>query len=98
MKHNYPSDISRETFELVKPILLEGTKTTKPREVDLYDVFCGLIYLLKSGCQWNMIPRDYPPKSTIFYYYSKWKKKPSTCENSPFERALKKISDINKVK
>ena len=91
MTTKYPSDISRESFELIKPILLEGMKVTKPRTVDLYDVFCGLIYILKTGCQWNMIPSDYPAKSTIFYYYHKWNQKPSACEDSLLEKALKKM-------
>ena len=91
MTIKYPSDISRESFELIKPILLEGTQVTKPRAIDLYDVFCGLIYVLKTGCQWNMIPSDYPAKSTIFYYYQKWNKKPSACEYSLLEKALKKM-------
>ena len=49
MSHSYPSDISREQFVRILP-----TGPTKPRTVDLYDVFCGL-YLLKSGCQWRIV-------------------------------------------
>ena len=52
MSHSYPSDISREQFALVFPSLVAGRRRTKPRTVDLYDVFCGVLYVLKSGCQW----------------------------------------------
>ena len=60
MSHSYPSDISREQFALVLPILLTARRRTKPRTVDLYDVFRGVLYVLKSGCQWRMLPADPP--------------------------------------
>ena len=51
MSHSYPSDISREQFARILPTLESARRRTKPRIVDLYDVFCGVLYLLKSGCQ-----------------------------------------------
>lgn len=59
MSHEYPSDISREAFSFILPILESVRKRTKPRTVDLYDVFGAILYLLKSGCQWRMLPKDY---------------------------------------
>ena len=50
MSHSYPSDISREQFVRILPTLESARRRTKPRTVDLYDVFCGVLYLLKSGC------------------------------------------------
>ena len=60
MSHSYPSDISREQFARILPVLESARRRTKPRTVDLYDVFCGVLYLLKSGCQWRMLPADFP--------------------------------------
>ena len=60
MSHSYPSDISREQFARILPTLESARRRTKPRIVDLYDVFCGVLYLLKSGCQWRMLPADFP--------------------------------------
>ena len=60
MSHSYPSDISREQFARILPTLKSARRRTKPRIVDLYDVFCGVLYLLKSGCQWRMLPADFP--------------------------------------
>ena len=48
MSHSYPSDISREQFARILPTLESARRRTKPRTVDLYDVFCGVLYLLKS--------------------------------------------------
>jgi transposase len=57
--HQYPSDISREGFEIIRGDLEQAKKRTKPRKKDLYDIFCAILYLLKSGCQWRMLPADF---------------------------------------
>jgi transposase len=89
MRKTYPSDISREQFEQVKDLLETARKKTRPRTVDLYDVFCAILYLLKSGCQWRMLPSDFPKWRTVHHYFSLWSTAP---ENgvSLLERALKK--------
>lgn len=92
MTHSYPSDISREQFEKIRPILESARKKTKPREVDLYDIFCAVLYLLKSGCQWRMLPKDFPKWRTVHEYFRQWSEKPEAGKNSILEDALKKIS------
>lgn len=47
-------------------------KKTRPREVDLYEVFCGVTYVLKSGCQWRMLPREFPKWRTCYSYFQQW--------------------------
>ena len=69
---NYPSNISEEEFELIRKELEGARKQTKPRKVNLYEVFCAVLYVLKSGCQWDMLPSDFPSKSTVFYYFQIW--------------------------
>jgi transposase len=58
--HNYPSDITREEFEIIRADLEGVKKKTKPRKLDLYDIFCAVLYVVKSGCQWRMLPADFP--------------------------------------
>lgn len=90
MNRQYPSDISRKVFEdKVAPVLLQARKRTKPRSVDLYDVFCGVLYTLKSGCQWRMLPSDFPKWRTCYDYWQKWSVK-DTDDDSLLEVALKK--------
>jgi transposase len=91
MSRKYPSDINREMFEQIRPLLEGVRKQTKPRTVDLYEVFCAVLYLLKSGCQWRMLPAEYPKWSTVHSYFSKWSE-PDTDGISTLERALKKCS------
>ena len=91
MSHSYPSDISREQFARILPVLESARRRTKPRTVDLYDVFCGVLYLLKSGCQWRMLPADFPNWRTCYKYFRQWSERPDPGQGSILERGLKKI-------
>ena len=90
MSHSYPSDISREQFARILPLLESARRRTKPRTVDLYDVFCGVLYLLKSGCQWRMLPADFPNWRTCYKYFRQWSERPDPANESILEQVLKK--------
>jgi len=68
MRKAYPNDISREQFEQVKALLETARKKTRPRTVALSDVFCAILYLLKSGCQWRLLSSDFPKWRTVHHY------------------------------
>ena len=68
-------------------------RRTKPRTVDLYDVFCGVLYLLKSGCQWRMLPADFPDWRTCYKYFRQWSERPDPAKYSILEQVLKKSVD-----
>ena len=91
MSHSYPSNISREQFARILPTLELVRRRTKPRTVDLYDVFCGVLYLLKSGCQWRMLPVDFPDWRTCYKYFRQWSERPGPDEDSILEQVLKTI-------
>ena len=91
MSHSYPSDISREQFVRILPVLESARRRTKPRTVDLYDVFCGVLYLLKSGCQWRMLPADFSNWRTCYQYFRQWSERPGPGQDSILEQVLKKI-------
>ncbi len=89
-RKTYPSDVSREQFERIRPLLESVRKRTKPRMVDLHEVFNAVLYLLKSGCQWRMLPEGFPHWVTVYSYFAKWSA-PGQDGVSTLERALKKI-------
>jgi transposase len=91
MDHSYPSDISREQFDIIQPILESARKKTRPRRIDLYDVFCGILYILKSACQWRMLPKEFPKWRSCHYYFSVWSEKETDETESVLEKVLKKI-------
>ena len=92
MRKAYSSDITREQFEAIRPLLESIRQKTRPRTLDLYEVFCGLLYVLKTGCQWRALPRDFPKWTSVYKYFRQWNQRPQTDEPSLLEQALKKIS------
>jgi transposase len=89
-RKHYPSDISREQFEQIRPLLEGARKKTCPRRQDLYDIFCGILYLLKNAATWRALPGDFPSPSTVRYYFDQWSQVPEGATHSLLEQALKK--------
>jgi transposase len=89
-RKHYPSDISVEQFERIRGFLAGSRKRTCPRRVDLYDVFCAILYLLKNAAVWRALPSDFPPTGTVRYYFDQWSKVPDDASSSLLEQALKK--------
>jgi len=75
----YASDITREQFSIIEPILLSARKRTRPRILDLYEIFCAVLYVLKTGCQWR----------SVYFYFQIWNERVFGLP-SVLEKALKK--------
>lgn len=69
---SYPSDLTDEQWELIKPLLRENHGSGQPTKVDLREVMNALLYMKQTGCQWRYLPHDLPPRSTVHYYFDKW--------------------------
>ncbi len=94
MRTRYPSDLTREQFEHIRPLLASVRKQTKPRTLDLCDVFNAVLYVLKTGCQWSALPHDYPKYKTVHSYFMQWNKQTTIHRKkqpSILELVLKKI-------
>ena len=87
---DYPSNISTEQFEMIRETLKNAKKVTKPRKIDLYHVFCAVLYVLKGGIQWRMLPTDFSKWTTVYFYFQIWSK-PKDSGFSILEDVLKKI-------
>jgi len=68
----YPSDLTDAEWELVEPLIPPAKRGGRRREVDVREVLNGLLYVLSTGCQWRAVPKDLPPKSTLFSYFDLW--------------------------
>ena len=64
----YPSDLSDDEWQLIEPHIPSADPGGRPRETDMREVLNAIYYVLRSGCQWNMLPHDLPPKGTVYHY------------------------------
>lgn len=70
--HNYPSDVTDEQWALIRP-LIPVYPGGRPRQTAMRDVVDAIFYLLRTGCQWRYLPKDFPPKSTVWGYFDEWR-------------------------
>jgi transposase len=68
----YPSDLTDDEWSEVKSLIRPAKRGGRRREVDVREVLNGIMYVLSTGCQWRYIPRDLPPKSTVYGYLQRW--------------------------
>ena len=69
---SYPSDLTGFQWSLIKPHL-PVYPGGRPRKTDLRDVVDAIFYILRTGCQWRYLPKDFPPKSTVWRYFNQWR-------------------------
>jgi transposase len=72
--NRYPSDTTEAQWEIIGAAIPPQTGRGRPRTIDLRRVVDAIFYISRSGCQYRMLPRDFPPWNTVYYYFDKWKK------------------------
>ena len=68
----YPSDLTDAEWALVEPLIPPAKRGGRRRSVNLREVVNAIFYVLSTGCQWNALPKDLPPKSTVYDYLDLW--------------------------
>ena len=96
MRESYPSDITREEFEVIRHTLETAKKATHPREIDLYDIFCAVRYRLKEGCRWRSLPHDFPKWQICYYHYDIWRSAAED-EESVLDRVLRELVESERA-
>lgn len=71
-KLRYPSDLTDEEWTLIEPLIPPARRGGRRREVNVREVVNGIMYVLSTGCQWRYIPKDLPPRSTVYDYFDLW--------------------------
>ena len=75
-RKKYPSDLTDEQWAIVEPLIPPAKASPRgghPRTVDMREVLNTIFYLNRSGCQWDMLPHDLLPKSTVYDYFAQWR-------------------------
>ena len=68
----YPSDLTDDEWQLIEPLIAPAKRGGRKREVNVREAMNGVMYVLSTGCQWRAIPKDLPPRSTVFAYLDLW--------------------------
>lgn len=69
----YPTDLTDEQWAILEPLIPPAKSGGRPREVNMREVLNSIFYLDRSGCQWDMLPHDLLPKSTVYEYFAQWR-------------------------
>lgn len=69
----YPSDMSDREWALIAPLLPSARRGGRPRKTSLRAILDAILYVATSGCQWRMLPKDFPPRSTVQGYFYEWR-------------------------
>src|SRR3989454_10115210 len=76
LRKKYRSDLTDEQWAIVDPLIPPAKQSPRgghPRTVDMREVLNTIFYLNRSGCQWDLLPHDLLPKSTVYDYFSQWR-------------------------
>jgi putative transposase len=72
-RKRYPSDLTDLQWELIELLVPPPLPGGRPRDVDMREIVNAMLYLGRSGCQWDMLPHDLPAKSTVYEYFAAWR-------------------------
>tara|TARA_B100000609_G_C17175781_1_gene414213 strand:+ start:438 stop:860 length:423 start_codon:yes stop_codon:yes gene_type:complete len=68
----YPSDLSEELYKHIAPLLPQPKSGGRPREVDMREILNGILYVVRSGCAWRLMPLDLPNWNTVYGYFRRF--------------------------
>lgn len=73
MRKQYPSDLTDDQWALLEPLIPNAKPGGRPRTVNMREILNTLFYQNRAGCQWDMLPHDLLPKSTVYDYFARWR-------------------------
>src|SRR6266704_661103 len=70
----YPTDLSDAEWERLAPLIPPARTGGRPRTTNMREALNALLYLLRTGCQWAMLPKEFPPRSTVYNIFRQWQR------------------------
>ena len=70
----YLTDLTDDQWAILQPLVPLAKPGERPREVDMHEVLNTILYLNRTGCQWDLLPHDLLPKSTVYEYCAQWRR------------------------
>ena len=69
----YPTDLTDAQWKLIAPLLPKPARTGRPRRVALREIVNGILYVVRGGCAWRLLPHDLPKWKTVYTYFRLWR-------------------------
>lgn len=89
---DYPSDLRDREWHLIEEYFKQGRLFGRPLRHDRRSIVNAIFYITRSGCQWRMLPREYPPWQTVYYYFKAW------CTTGMWEQVLDILNEKDRVR
>jgi transposase len=70
----YPSDLTDAQWAAIAPMIPDAAPGGWPRKADKREIVEAILYMLRAGCAWRLLPHDFPPWQTVYYYLRRWQR------------------------
>jgi putative transposase len=74
MSLRYPTDLTDVEWTVLTPLIPAAKPGGRPRTTDMREVINAIFYILRGGCQWRLLPTDFPPYQTVYDYFRTWRR------------------------
>lgn len=91
-RSRYPTGLSEEEWHCLSPHLPQPTGQGRPRLYGLWAVLNAVFYVLKSGCPWRLLPKEFPPWKTVYDWFRRW------CIDGTWERLNAELGELLRVR
>src|ERR687889_211938 len=92
MNRSYQTDLTDAEWEVLEPHVAAPKKRGRPRTHSPREILDAVFYVLKSGCPWRLLPRDFAPWETVYWWFGRWR------EDSTFERLNAALRELLRVR
>ncbi len=70
----YPTDLTDSQWTALEPMIPDATPGGRARKADKREIVEAILYFLRAGCSWRLLPHDFPPWQTVYYYLRRWER------------------------
>ncbi len=74
MRPSYDTDLTDEQWLKISSLYPEANHRGRPRTIDVREITNAILYLVRAGCAWRLLPHDFPKWQTVYYYFRRWQK------------------------
>jgi putative transposase len=72
-RRTYPTDLTDKQWEILEPLIPAAKNNCRPRELRMREIINAILYLVRGGIAWRLLPHEFPKWSSVYYYFRKWR-------------------------